>query len=171
MREYEDDNIRLYTPVLQRVIILAAVIIAVPVVMWTITTFVRTYVASPKAPIYQHMAAAEPQNNAPAALPPLPSAPQATAPQGMQASSSPAPQPSASMASAAAMASDARTALLEIKKPPAGGNSTASDANAAVAPQAAAPQAAAPKPRCQHRRSRCQPSRRSPRRPFLHRPA
>ena len=38
---YNDENIRLYTPVLQRVIILAAVIIAVPVMMWTITTFVR----------------------------------------------------------------------------------------------------------------------------------
>ena len=42
MREYDnydDENIRLYTPVLQRVIILAAVIIAVPVMMWTITSF------------------------------------------------------------------------------------------------------------------------------------
>jgi hypothetical protein len=29
--DYDDENIRLYTPVLQRVIILAAVIIAVPV--------------------------------------------------------------------------------------------------------------------------------------------
>ena len=53
MREYDDDNIRLYTPVLQRIIILVAVIIAVPVVMWTITAFVRTYVAPPKVPIFQ----------------------------------------------------------------------------------------------------------------------
>ena len=49
MRE-DDENIRLYTPILQRIIILAAVIIAVPVVMWTITTFVRTYVAPPPVP-------------------------------------------------------------------------------------------------------------------------
>ena len=55
MREYDDENIRLYTPVLQRVIILLAVIIAVPVVMWTITTMVRTYVAAPKAPIFQRL--------------------------------------------------------------------------------------------------------------------
>ena len=34
MREYDDDdNIRLYAPVLQRVIILAAVVIAVPVMI------------------------------------------------------------------------------------------------------------------------------------------
>src|SRR6266704_1495451 len=46
--EYRDDHIRLYTPVLQRVIILTAVIIAVPVLMWTVTTFVRSYVARPK---------------------------------------------------------------------------------------------------------------------------
>ena len=49
MREYDDDDaddsIRLYLPVLQRVIILAAVVIAGPIVMWTITTFVRSYVA------------------------------------------------------------------------------------------------------------------------------
>ena len=55
MREYDDENIRLYTPVLQRVIILLAVIIAVPVVMWTITTMVRTYVAAPKAPTFQRL--------------------------------------------------------------------------------------------------------------------
>jgi hypothetical protein len=54
--EYDDDSIRLYTPVLQRVIILAAVVIAVPVLMWTITTFVRSYVARPKAPLVEHVA-------------------------------------------------------------------------------------------------------------------
>jgi hypothetical protein len=54
--EYEDDNIRLYTPVFQRVIILTAVIIAVPVMMWTITTFVRSYVARPKVPALEHVA-------------------------------------------------------------------------------------------------------------------
>lgn len=47
---YNDENIRLYTPVLQRVIILAAVVIAVPVMMWTITTFVRGYIGRPKVP-------------------------------------------------------------------------------------------------------------------------
>ena len=64
MREYDDDNIRLYTPVLQRVIILLAVIIAVPVVMWTITTMVRTYVAPPKAPTFQRMTETQPTDTA-----------------------------------------------------------------------------------------------------------
>jgi hypothetical protein len=56
MREY-DENIRLYTPVLQRIIILVAVIIAVPAVLWTITAFVRTYVAPPRVPTFQRMTA------------------------------------------------------------------------------------------------------------------
>src|ERR1700740_1821802 len=53
---YNDENIRLYTPVLHRGVILAAVIIAVPVLMWTITTFVRSYVARPKLPALEHVA-------------------------------------------------------------------------------------------------------------------
>jgi len=46
-----------YTPVLQRIIILVAVIIAVPVVLWTITSFVRTYVGPPQVPTFQRMTA------------------------------------------------------------------------------------------------------------------
>jgi hypothetical protein len=67
--EYRDDHIRLYTPVLQRVIILTAVIIAVPVLMWTVTTFVRSYVARPKVPVLQHVAASESPPRAPVASP------------------------------------------------------------------------------------------------------
>ena len=43
MRE-DDDEFRHYVPLLRRIIILVAVITAVPVVLWTITAFVRTYV-------------------------------------------------------------------------------------------------------------------------------
>src|SRR5271155_4387894 len=79
MRE-DDENIRLYTPILQRIIILAAVIIAVPVVMWTITTFVRTYVAPPPVPTFQHLPDDQASNtpapdgsaSAPAPAPPTP---------------------------------------------------------------------------------------------------
>ena len=48
MREYDEDdyNIR-RAPVLRRVIILVAVIIAVPVMMWTTTIFIRSYVKTP----------------------------------------------------------------------------------------------------------------------------
>ena len=43
MRE-DDEEFRHYVPLLRRIIILVAVITAVPVVLWTITAFVRTYV-------------------------------------------------------------------------------------------------------------------------------
>jgi hypothetical protein len=78
MREYDDDdNIRLYAPVLQRVIILAAVVIAVPVMMWTITTFIRSYVARPQVPTFQHLTLTDAAQNPPpesplTATPPLP---------------------------------------------------------------------------------------------------
>src|SRR5207253_2155219 len=75
--EYRDDHIRLYTPVLQRVIILTAVIIAVPVLMWTATTFVRSYVARPKVPVLQHVAASESPARDPVSspAPPVPAPP------------------------------------------------------------------------------------------------
>jgi hypothetical protein len=85
MRDYDDnegdDHIRLYTPVFQRVLILAAVIIAVPVMMWTITTFVRSYVARPKVPALEHVASASPR------VPAISAAPSSAAP----------PEPSASL--------------------------------------------------------------------------
>ena len=49
----EDEHIRQFMPVLRRIIIMVAVLTAIPVAMWTITAFVRTYVGPPKAPNYQ----------------------------------------------------------------------------------------------------------------------
>jgi hypothetical protein len=106
MRDHDDDDdvsIRLYTPVLQRVIILAAVIIAVPVIMWTITTFVRSYVARPKVPLLEHTAS----TTTPAARIPLIAAPPSPAP--------PAANQSAARGDGAA-ASDAPNPAAEIKK-------------------------------------------------------
>ncbi len=60
----DDDDIRLYMPVLQRIIILVAVIVAVPVVLWTITAFVRTYVGPPQLPTFQRLSDAQPSDNA-----------------------------------------------------------------------------------------------------------
>ncbi len=97
--EFEDDSIRLYTPVFQRVIILAAVIIAVPVVMWTITTFVRSYVGRPKVPALEHVAS----TNA-AVAPPTPAPPAAQ---------------SASLRTDMAAAGDPPNAPADIKKPAA----------------------------------------------------
>lgn len=53
----EDEDIRQYMPVLRRFVILVAVITAIPVVMWTITAMVRTYVGPPKLPTFRPMAA------------------------------------------------------------------------------------------------------------------
>jgi hypothetical protein len=98
MREYDDygdDSIRLYTPILQLVIILAAVVITVPVLMWTITTFVRSYVARPKVPLVEHVAS----TNAPMRVP-LVAAPPDLSPSGP--APSPAASPAPSLASSAA---------------------------------------------------------------------
>ena len=57
MRE-DSDNTRRYMPVFWRIVVLAAVITAVPVVMWSITTFMRTYVAQPRVPTFRPIATA-----------------------------------------------------------------------------------------------------------------
>lgn len=124
MREYDDNDIRVYTPVLQRVIILLAVIIAVPVVMWTITTMVRTYVAPPKLPTFQHLTENQPTDTASDA---------ASVPGAQQV---PSPPSNPQMADVQAAPAQARTALLEIKKPP-------TPSQPAAAPQSAAAPTAA----------------------------
>ena len=61
MREYDDDsNIQHYAPVLRRIIILVAVITAVPVMLWTITAFMHTYIAQPTISAPRPLAAAAP---------------------------------------------------------------------------------------------------------------
>ena len=49
MRE-DDDQVRHYVPLLRRIIIVVAVLTAVPVALWTVTAFVRSYVGPPKLP-------------------------------------------------------------------------------------------------------------------------
>jgi hypothetical protein len=142
MREYDEENIRLYTPVLQRVIILVAVIIAVPVVMWTITAVIRTYVAPPKVPTFQQMTENQPADTgtaAPQTLPaPTPAAgqaqtsTQAPTPAAPQAAT-PAPAPPSKVADAGTMASDAHPVLLEVKKPADSQTATAANSPAAAA--------------------------------------
>src|SRR5580698_4946715 len=59
MREYDDDsNIQHYAPELRRIIILVAVITAVPVMLWTITAFMHTYIAQPTISAPRPLAAA-----------------------------------------------------------------------------------------------------------------
>ncbi len=79
MRE-DDDEFRHYVPLLRRIIILVAVITAVPVVLWTITAFVRTYVGPPRIPTFHQLASSASINtpaNTPAA--PAPATPDGTA--------------------------------------------------------------------------------------------
>ncbi|HML08325.1 MAG TPA: hypothetical protein VK430_09405 [Xanthobacteraceae bacterium] len=52
-----DDEFRNYVPLLRRIIILVAVLTAVPVMLWTITAFVRSYVGPPKTPTFRPLAA------------------------------------------------------------------------------------------------------------------
>jgi hypothetical protein len=63
MHEY-DDQVRPYV-VLRRIIIVVAVLTAVPVALWTVTGFVRTYVGPPKLPTFRQLAttAAEQQES------------------------------------------------------------------------------------------------------------
>src|ERR1700730_7667513 len=95
MREYDDDgNIQHYAPVLRRIIILVAVITAVPVMLWTITAFMHTYIAQPTIPAPRPLATAT-------ATPVSPAADIATA-------NSPAPSQPAPAAADARATDDAR---------------------------------------------------------------
>jgi hypothetical protein len=57
MMRGDDDYAPSYVPVLLRIVLLAAVVTAVPVVLWTITAFMRTYVAQPVIPGARPLAA------------------------------------------------------------------------------------------------------------------
>lgn len=110
MRE-DEDQFRYYVPLLRRIIILVAVITAIPVILWTITAFVRTYVAPPKLPSFRPMTA-----TASIAAPPVPdntgklgAAPQQAAP---------AQPAAAAMVEARATATDARDSPPAAKGPP-----------------------------------------------------
>lgn len=53
----DDEQLRHYMPLLRRVLFLVAVLTAVPVILWTITAFVRGYVGPPQLPSYRPIAA------------------------------------------------------------------------------------------------------------------
>jgi hypothetical protein len=75
---YDDDNSQSFGPVLRRIAILAVIITVVPVMLWSITVVMRTYVAQPViqsarplALVANPNAASAPSadNNAPAEVP------------------------------------------------------------------------------------------------------
>ena len=157
MREYDDygdDSIRLYTPIFQRVIILAAVIIAVPVLMWTITTFVRSYVARPRVPTLEHVASSSPSTRIPlTAAPPAPPPPDQSPPRTDRGAARDTPNPAAEMR----QGTGTLAALPETTAAPAAVNSppavqaapaqTPSPASAASGAAAAGDASSSPSPR------------------------
>jgi len=56
MRE-DSDQFRYYVPLLRRIVIVVAVLAAIPVILWTITIFMRSYVGPPKLPTFRQLAA------------------------------------------------------------------------------------------------------------------
>jgi hypothetical protein len=84
----DDDEFGHYVPLLRRIIILVAVITAVPVVLWTITAFVRAYVAPAKIPTFHQLAATAsinaPANDSTADSGASPAERQASTPQGLE---------------------------------------------------------------------------------------
>ena len=133
----DEDNIRQYLPVLRRIIILVAVLTAIPVVMWTITAFVRNHIGPPRAPDLRPMAIA-------------PASP-ATTVTVAAASPDQAPAPSAGTAQAAAPKASAYADTKDgggVFPPPPDTSPTGAtpelDKTASVAPLSAPPNDAAP---------------------------
>ncbi len=144
MREYDDD-IRPYVPVLQRLIILVAVIVAVPVVLWTITAFIRTYIGPPHAPNYQRIAVLQPANSAADASPVGP--PQDISPAAAAAptaNQTPAPSPPAQLTTAPAAADQTATISQPSTQAPSQMAPAPPPVAVASAPASAAPLSAPP---------------------------
>jgi hypothetical protein len=136
MRE-NDDQFRYYAPLLRRIIILAAVITAVPVILWTITAFVHSYVGQPKVPTFRPLAAAA-STEAPGSA----TAPPETADRQPPASRQTAvPDPAPPMVEARATTTDARDYSPAPKGPLLSEHAADSDASA---PRVAAMTLAAP---------------------------
>jgi hypothetical protein len=147
MREYDDDNnIQHYAPVLRRIIILVAVITAVPVMLWTITAFMRTYIAQPTIPAPRPLAAVTAS-----AAPASPTADTVTANPPAAAATPPQPAPAVTNTRATDDAKSGRmrdgagnTTALNVQV--AAVQPTPSDASAAPPPPAAVTVQAAPAP-------------------------
>ena len=51
-----DEQLRHYTPLLRRIVVIVALLTAAPVVLWSITAFVRSYVGPPQLPSFRRLA-------------------------------------------------------------------------------------------------------------------
>ena len=106
----DDNELVHYVPILRRIIVLVAVIIAVPVVLWTITLFVRAYVAPAKVPTFHQLAATASFNTSHNSISPLARAAADRPAQGEQAKLSGPPPAETEAKTMVANASDSSVA-------------------------------------------------------------
>ncbi len=61
-----DEQLRHFTPLLRRIVVIVALLTAAPVVLWSITAFVRSYVGPPQLPSFRRLATlpVQPPDNA-----------------------------------------------------------------------------------------------------------
>lgn len=52
----DDEQLRHFTPLLRRIVVIVALLTAAPVVLWSITAFVRSYVGPPQLPSFRRLA-------------------------------------------------------------------------------------------------------------------
>ncbi len=128
MRE-DNDHSQHYVPLLRRIVILVAVLAAIPVILWSITVFVRSYVAQPKGPTFRQLAA----------TPTIPL--RRTASENLDTGGQPSPasdpsrlsDPSSATVAAAVSAADARDASAAPKGPLLGDRPASGGANTPTA--------------------------------------
>jgi hypothetical protein len=62
----DDEQLRHFSPLLRRIVVIVALLTAAPVVLWSITAFVRSYVGPPQLPSFRRLAApaVQPSDNA-----------------------------------------------------------------------------------------------------------
>jgi hypothetical protein len=149
MRDDDLEDSRRIAPVWRRIMILLAVIAAVPVVLWSITVFVRAYVAPPTVPTFRPITASAPAPDV--AVTAAPARALAAIVRNAATEESKLPAATGSIVEARATTSDARglAPIAEGRAPASDSLSAIPEANAAAAdaappaPWPAAPAAAA----------------------------
>ncbi len=153
MRE-DSDHFRHYVPLLRRIVIVVAVLAAIPAILWTITIFMRSYVGPPKLPTFRQLAASAtvplPRNasaslnSATQPLPPSEQSRLADASSAVPAGATPTDAPDAAAASKGSMLGD--RAPTGAANTPTGALRTAATSPTAPADPKATEMPAAPPP-------------------------
>jgi hypothetical protein len=145
MRDDEYDENRRIAPVWRRIMILLAVIAAVPVVLWSITVFVRAYVAPPTVPTFRPITASASTPAPTASAPTVPARALAAIVRNAATEEARLPVNTGSIVEARATATDARSLapLAEGRRPVSESLGVVPEADASPAP---AEQPVAPSP-------------------------